>query len=76
MIALGSDHAGDELKRHIMQHFDELGIEYKDLGFYELKRDDDYPVVAKKVARAVQSGASDTPYAALIPKKSSASLSS
>ncbi|MBQ3866106.1 MAG: ribose 5-phosphate isomerase B [Clostridia bacterium] len=59
MIALGSDHAGDELKRHIMQHFDELGIEYKDLGFYELKRDDDYPVVAKKVARAVQSGEAD-----------------
>ena len=56
MIALGSDHAGDELKQHIKKHFDELGIEYVDLGFYELKRDDDYPVIAKEVARYVQSG--------------------
>ena len=56
MIALGSDHAGDELKQHIKKHFDELGIEYVDLGFYELKRDDDYPGIAKEVARYVQSG--------------------
>ena len=56
MIILGSDHAGDELKQHIMAHLDELGIAYKDLGFYELRRDDDYPVIAKKVAKAVQNG--------------------
>ena len=56
MIALGSDHAGDELKQHVKKHFDELGIEYIDLGFVELKRDDDYPVIAKEVARYVQSG--------------------
>ena len=60
MIVLGSDHAGDELKQHIMKHFDEAGIAYKDLGFYELKRDDDYPVIAKKVAKAVQSGEAET----------------
>ena len=24
MIALGSDHAGDELKQHIKKHFDEI----------------------------------------------------
>lgn len=56
MIALGSDHAGDELKQHIMKHFDEIGVEYEDLGFFELKRDDDYPIMAKAVAKAVQSG--------------------
>ena len=56
MIVLGSDHAGDELKQHIKAHLDELGIAYEDMGFYELKRDDDYPVIAKKVAKAVQSG--------------------
>ncbi len=54
MIVLGSDHAGDELKQHVMKHFDELGIQYVDLGFKELKRDDDYPVIAKEVARFVQ----------------------
>lgn len=56
MIALGSDHAGDELKQHIMKHFDEIGVEYVDLGFKELKRDDDYPIIAKEVAKYVQSG--------------------
>ena len=55
MIAIGSDHAGFELKEQVMQHFDQLGIEYVDLGFHEWKKDDDYPVVAKKVARFVQS---------------------
>lgn len=55
MIVLGSDHAGDELKQHIKKHFDEIGVEYIDLGFAELKRDDDYPVIAKQVARYVQS---------------------
>lgn len=54
MIVLGSDHAGDELKKHVMAHLDELGIEYIDLGFYELKRDDDYPIIAKEVARYVK----------------------
>ena len=56
MIALGSDHAGDELKQHIKKHFDEIGVEYVDLGFKELKRDDDYPVIAKEVVKYVQSG--------------------
>lgn len=54
MIVLGSDHAGDELKQHVMKHFDEIGVEYVDLGFKELKRDDDYPIIAKEVARFVQ----------------------
>lgn len=56
MIALGSDHAGDELKQHIKKYFDEKGIEYIDLGFKEFNKDDDYPVMAKEVARFVQSG--------------------
>ena len=56
MIVLGSDHAGDELKQHVKKYFDEKGLEYVDLGFHELKRDDDYPIIAKEVARYVQSG--------------------
>ena len=59
MIALGSDHAGDELKKHIMKYFDDNNIEYIDLGFYELRRDDDYPEMAKKVAEYVQSKKAD-----------------
>ena len=56
MVVLGSDHAGDELKQHVKKYFDEKGIEYVDLGFHELKRDDDYPVIAKEVCRYMQSG--------------------
>ena len=56
MVVLGSDHAGFELKDQVKAHFDELGIEYVDLGFKEFKRDDDYPIIAKEVARYVQSG--------------------
>ncbi len=56
MIVLGSDHAGDELKQHIKKHFDEIGVEYVDLGFHELKRDDDYPIIAKEVAKYIRDG--------------------
>ena len=56
MIVLGSDHAGDELKQHIKKHFDEIGVYYVDLGFHELKRDDDYPVIAKEVAKYIRDG--------------------
>lgn len=59
MIVLGSDHAGDELKQHVKKHFDEQGIAYVDLGFHELKRDDDYPVIAKEVCRYLKSGKAD-----------------
>lgn len=54
MIYLGSDHNGYELKQKIKKEFDNLGIEYEDLGNSELDKKDDYPKygypVAKKVA--------------------------
>ena len=55
MIALGSDHAGLELKREIMKHLDELSLEYKDYGTYT-SESCDYPVYGDAVGRAVASG--------------------
>jgi len=56
MIALGCDGAGFALMKEVKEFLVEHGLEYKDFGAY----DDgpvDYPVYAKAVAEAVQSGA-------------------
>ena len=58
MIAIGSDHGGFELKRKLMEHLSERGLEYKDFGTYS-SASCDYPVYAKAVARAVASGECD-----------------
>lgn len=55
MIALGCDHGGFELKQEIKKHLDEQKVEYIDYGCDGLEAVD-YPVYAKKVARAIQSG--------------------
>ena len=54
MIAIGSDHGGFALKEEIKKYLDEKGIEYKDFGTDSEERTD-YPIYAKKVAKAVQS---------------------
>ena len=58
MIALGCDHGGFELKQEIKKHLDEQKVEYIDYGCEGLEAVD-YPVYAKKVARAIQSGECD-----------------
>lgn len=55
MIALGSDHAGYELKQVIIGHLEEREIEYKDYGTYSTDSCD-YAVFAEKTARAVADG--------------------
>ena len=55
MIAIGCDHGGFELKQEIMKHLEGNNIEYKDFGTYT-KDSCDYPVYAKKVAKAILSG--------------------
>ena len=50
MIAIGSDHGGFELKKKLMEHLSERGLEYKDFGTYS-SASCDYPVYAKAVAR-------------------------
>lgn len=58
MIAIGSDHGGFELKKKLMEHLSERGLEYKDFGTYS-SASCDYPVYAKAVANAVASDECD-----------------
>ena len=55
MIALGSDHAGFELKQAIIRHLEERNIEYKDYGPYSADSVD-YAVYAEKTAKGVVGG--------------------
>ncbi len=54
-IAIGSDHAGFELKEQIKKILDELKIPYVDYGTRDVQSVD-YPDYAKQVAEAVQQG--------------------
>ncbi len=55
MIAIGCDHGGYELKKAIMKHLEERGLEYKDFGCDSLESAD-YPAYARKTAQAVADG--------------------
>jgi len=55
MIAIGSDHAGFELKQAVMDHLRRQNIELVDLGAFTPDRVD-YPDYGVQVARAVVSG--------------------
>jgi ribose 5-phosphate isomerase B len=55
MIAIGCDHGGYALKEEIKKYLDEKEIEYKDFGTDSTERTD-FPIYAKKVAKAVQTG--------------------
>lgn len=51
-LAIGSDHAGFNLKNEIIRHLTDKGIELKDFGTYTADSCD-YPDYALKVAREV-----------------------
>ncbi len=55
-IAIGCDHGGLEIKNAILAYLQSQNIEYTDFGTYTADSVD-YPVYAKKVCAAVQSGA-------------------
>jgi len=55
MIAIGSDHAGYDLKVQVMAHLDEKGVKYHDIGCYN-GEPIDYPVVAKDACEKVAKG--------------------
>ena len=57
-IGIGNDHAGTELKLAIINHLEELGIEYLDYGV-GVGEAIDYPVAAERVCREVVSGTVD-----------------
>ena len=48
-IALGSDHAGFELKNTLTEFVRGLGFETEDLGPYKFDPEDDYPLSIEKV---------------------------
>lgn len=58
MIALGCDHAGYPLMQVVIQYLDDHNLEYKNYGTYSTDSCD-YPVFAKRVARAILSGECD-----------------
>ena len=58
MIAVGSDHAGFQLKQAIMEHLKDRGEEYTDYGTYT-EESTDYPIYGNKVGEAVASGECD-----------------
>ena len=58
MLALGCDHGGFELKQEIIGYLEEHKIPYKDFGC-DSNKSVDYPVYARKVGKAIQSGECD-----------------
>ena len=59
MIALACDHHGIALKHELMKMLDEMGLEWKDFGTFDVNSRDDYPVYGYKAAKAVASGECD-----------------
>lgn len=55
MVALGCDHGGYELMQEVKKLLEKKGIAYKDFGT-DSTASTDYPVYAKLVGKAVQSG--------------------
>ena len=58
-IAVGSDHAGYELKQLLVSFVGKLGHEVIDLGAHQLDPKDDYVDYAVAVCRSVQDGRAD-----------------
>lgn len=58
MIALGCDHGGYALMQEVKQYLEQKGYEYVDFGCHSTESTD-YPIYAKKVARAILSGQCD-----------------
>ena len=54
-LAIGCDHGGFELKKEVLEHLAERGIEVTDVGC-ESAASCDYPVYSKKVTDLINSG--------------------
>ena len=57
-VAIGSDHAGFELKQHLVGTLKELGHDVDDIGTHSLEPVD-YPPICAAVARRVAAGEAD-----------------
>ena len=58
-IALGTDHAGFELRDKVARVLADLGHDVEDMGAHSYDPDDDYPDFARLVAEAVAAGAAE-----------------
>ena len=58
-IAVGSDHAGFELKESVKKFLKGKGYKYHDFGAETFDSQDDYPVYGRRVGEAVASGEYD-----------------
>ena len=57
-VAIGSDHAGYQLKEQLAEHLREAGHEVEDLGTHS-EEPVDYPPISADVGRAVAAGRAD-----------------
>jgi len=58
-VVLGADHAGFDLKQHLLNFVRGLGHEVLDVGAFTGKQPDDYPDFAEAVGMAVRNGEAD-----------------
>lgn len=58
-IAIGSDHAGFELKESLRAMLEDEDYEVIDAGPFEFDEHDDYPIYGAEVARQVSDGEAD-----------------
>ncbi len=55
MVAIGCDHGGYELKKEIIAHLTQNGVEFKDFGTYD-GNSVDYPDIARLVCKSIFDG--------------------
>ncbi|MFW6174953.1 MAG: ribose 5-phosphate isomerase B [Chloroflexota bacterium] len=58
-IAIGADHHGLDLKKHLTDYIQSRGHAVTDLGAHDHDPDDDYPDITVPVAKAVATGQAD-----------------
>ncbi len=56
IVAIASDHAGYDLKAHLVTYLTKLGVSVLDLGVENATTPADYPDVAHTVGKALQDG--------------------
>src|SRR6478672_2991979 len=58
-ISIGADHAGYDMKQHLVEYIRQLGHNVHDVGTFEPGKPDDYPDYAILVAQDIRSGAAE-----------------
>lgn len=59
MIYLACDHGGFKLKEILKKEFDNVGLQYMDLGAYEYNENDDYPDFSIPASKKISENPSD-----------------